>query len=93
MIWYDGLHNGQNNAGFRKPLTPPLVAEYWKDWYKMRIAATEYTWSFVCNKNQFRHIALRDTILAYNQRMLIKSINRSVLDKEHYQVEITTITI
>jgi len=93
MIWYDGLHNGQNNAGFRKPLTPPLVAEYWKDWYKMRIAATEYTWSFVCNKNQFRHIALRDTILAYNQRMLIKSINKSVLDKEHYQVEITTITI
>lgn len=93
MIWYDGLHNGQNNAGFRKTLTPPLVAEYWKDWYKMRIAATEYTWSFVCNKNQFRHIALRDTILAYNQRMLIKSINKSVLDKEHYQVEITTITI
>jgi len=37
MIWYDGLHNGQNNAGFRKALTPPLVAEYWKDWYKMRI--------------------------------------------------------
>ena len=93
MIWYDGLHNGQNNAGFRKTLTPPLVAEYWKDWYKMRIAATEYTWSFVCNKNQFRHIALRDTILAYNQRMLIKSINKSVLDKEHYQVEITTIAI
>lgn len=93
MIWYDGLHNGQNHAGFRKALTPPLVAEYWKDWYKMRIAATEYTWSFVCNKNQFRHIALRDTILAYNQRMLIKSLNKSVLDKEHYQVEITTIAI
>ncbi|MBM0649676.1 hypothetical protein JMN10_12870 [Capnocytophaga genosp. AHN8471] len=93
MIWYDGLHNGQNYAGFRKALTPPLVAEYWKDWYNMRIAAAEYTWSFVCNKNQFRHIALRDTILAYNQRMLIKSINKSVLDKEHYQVEITTIAI
>ncbi|MBI1667488.1 hypothetical protein [Capnocytophaga periodontitidis] len=93
LIWYDGLHNGENNAGFCKALTPPLVAEYWKDWYKMRIAATEYTWSFVCNKNQFRHIALRDTILAYNQRMLIKSLNKSVLDKEHYQVEITTIAI
>lgn len=93
LIWYDGLHNGQNHAGFRKALTPPLVAEYWKDWYKMRIAAAEYTWSFVCNKNQFRHIALRDTILAYNQRMLIKSLNKSVLDKEHYQVEITTIAI
>lgn len=93
MIWYDGLHNGQNHAGFRKALTPPLVAEYWKDWYKMRIAATEYMWSFVCNKNQFRHIALRDTILAYKQRMLIKSLNKSVLDKEHYQVEITTIAI
>lgn len=93
MIWYDGLYNGQNHAGFRKTLTPPLVAEYWKDWYKMRIAAAEYTWSFVCNKNQFRHIALRDTILAYNQRMLIKNLNKSVLDKEHYQVEITTIAI
>ena len=88
LIWYDG-----NNGGFRKALTPPLVAEYWKEWYKMRIAATEYTWSFVCNKNQFRHIALRDTILAYKQRMLIKSINKTVLDKEHYQVEITTIAI
>lgn len=93
MIWYDGLHNGQNHAGFCKTLTPPLVAEFWKDWYKMRIAAAEYTWSFVCNKNQFRHIVLRDTILAYNQRMLIKSLNKSVLDKEHYQVEITTIAI
>ena len=88
LIWYDG-----NNGGFRKSLTPPLVAEYWKEWYKMRIAATEYTWSFVCNKNRFRHIALRDTILAYKQRMLIKSINKTVLDKEHYQVEITTIAI
>ena len=88
LIWYDG-----NNGGFRKALTPPLVAEYWKEWYKMRIAATEYTWSFVCNKNRFRHIALRDTILAYKQRMLIKSINKTVLDKEHYQVEITTIAI
>lgn len=88
LIWYDG-----NNGGFRKALTPPLVAEYWKEWYKMRIAAAEYTWSFVCNKNRFRHIALRDTILAYKQRMLIKSINKTVLDKEHYQVEITTIAI
>ena len=93
LIWYNGLHNNQNNAGFRKALTPPLVAEYWKDWYKMRIAAAEYTWSFICNKNQFRHIALRDTILAYKQRMLIKSLNKTVLDKEHYQVEITTIAI
>jgi hypothetical protein len=87
LIWYDG------KLGFRKSLTPPQVADYWKDWYKMRIAAAEYTWSFICNKNQFRHINLRDTILAYKQRMLIKSINKTVLDPQHYQVEITTIAI
>ncbi len=92
LIKYEGIKNGENNAEFTSKLMPPKVSRYWADWYKARIAASEFTWSFITNKNRFRHINLRDSLYAYGQRFAIKSISKNMLNKEFCQVEITAIT-
>ena len=92
LIKYEGVKNGENNAEFASRLMPPKVSRYWADWYKSRIAASEFTWSFIANKNRFRHIGLRDTLYAYGQRFAIKSLSKNMLNKEFCQVEITAIS-
>ncbi|MDO4782552.1 MAG: hypothetical protein Q4A09_04950 [Capnocytophaga felis] len=92
LIKYEGLKNGENNAEYADRLMPPKVSRYWADWYKDRIAASEFTWSFIANKNRFRHIGLRDTLYAYGQRFSIKSLSKNMLNKEFCQVEITLIS-
>lgn len=91
LIKYEGLKNGENNAEIADRLMPPKVSRFWADWYKMRISASEFTWSFIANKNKFRNIQLRDTLFVYNQRLSIKTLTKNVLNKNYYQVEITAV--
>ena len=91
LIWYEGVINYDNFALEKKRLMPPFVSTFWKDWYKMRIASNEVSWSFITNKNQFRHFQIRDILYAYGQRFYIKSLVKNTLDNKNYQVEITAV--
>ncbi len=90
LIYYNGLHNGDNYAQNPAGLMLPDILDTWLSWYKMRIANNEITWSFYANKNQFRNINIRSTLYAYGQRLWIKSINKTVLSRDMYHIEIIT---
>ncbi len=66
----------------------PAVLTVWEDWFKMRINSSELRWSFIVNKNKFRHIKIKDTIYAYKQKLWIKEMTKTVIDKHNYKVDI-----
>ncbi len=93
LAYYDGLHNGDNYAQNPAGLMLPEILSTWEDWYKMRIDNNEITWSFYANKNQLRNVGIRSTLYAYGQRLWIKSINKTVISRDTYHVEIVAETI
>lgn len=90
LIYYDGLVNGQNLAKKSLGLNFPQLLNSLVDWYEMRINTTEIKWSFIVNKNKFRHINLRDNLYGYSQKLWIKEITKNVIDERNYQIDIVT---
>lgn len=90
LIYYDGLHNNDNLAQNPPGLSFPELLLTFEDWYKMRINSTEYRWSFIVNKNKFRHILLRDTLYGYKRKLWIKDITKNVLNERNYKIDIVT---
>ncbi len=84
------MHNGQNFAQNPPGLMLPDILDTWCDWFKMRINSAEIRWSFIVNKNKFRHINIKDTLYGYHQKLWIKELTKTVLDDRNCQVDIVT---
>ncbi len=91
LIHYEGVNAHQKNwSGF-----PDGVYPYFEDvmseigpWYKKRISNSSFQWSFLVNKNKFRHINIKDEIYVYGQRAWIKEMSKTSIDKKTYKIEI-----
>lgn len=90
LIHYDGLKSGNNFATNPPGLMIPDILNIWNKWYQMRINTSELKWSFIVNKNKFRHIKIRDTLYGYKQKLWIKELTKTVLDERNYKVDIVT---
>lgn len=90
LIYYDGLYNNDNLAQNPPGLAFPELLLTFEEWYKMRINSTEYRWSFIVNKNRFRHIGMRDTMYGYKRKLWIKDITKNVLNERFYKIDIVT---
>lgn len=88
LIHYDGLKGEQNTATNPPGLMTPDILNIWSKWYQMRINTSELKWSFIVNKNKFRHIKIRDTLYGYKQKLWIKELTKTVLDERNYKVDI-----
>ncbi|MDO5607989.1 MAG: hypothetical protein Q4G08_05975 [Capnocytophaga sp.] len=89
LIYYDGLHQGQNFAQNPPGLMLPEILGVWSPWYAMRIHSSELKWTFAANRNRFRNFSIRDTLYCYGMKLWIKEITKNIVSKEMYEVEIT----
>ncbi len=88
LIYYDGLHNGDNLAQEKTGLMLPDILSTLSPWYKQRIVSNEFRWSFYANKNRWRHIDVKNTLYVYGHKVWIKEINKTVVDEKTYQIDI-----
>lgn len=93
IVPYDGLSNGNNLS---KPIDDYLIPEihkkYWKKWFNFRINSVNYTWSFKTFIEKLDFTS-KQKIYAYDQHHIIKSINRTEIAPNEFEVELETQSI
>lgn len=94
LVNYDGMFNGNN---YSKPiddyLLPSVHAEYWKKWFNFRIKAKGLSWNFKEWIENIYTLTAKSKIFAYNKFHIIKTINKTEVVPDLYDVEIETDTL
>ena len=89
LVVYDGLYNGNNLA---KPIDEYLLPEihlaYWLKWFNYRINARGFTWGFTAWNEDLLSLKAKSKIFAYNKHHIVKSINKTEVVEDSYDVEI-----
>lgn len=94
LVNYDGLYNGNNYA---KPideyLLPSVHLEYWLKWFNFRIKSRSLTWNFKEWVENIYTLTAKRKIFAYNKYHIIKTINRTEVEPDLFDIEIETDTL
>lgn len=94
LVNYNGLYNGNN---FSMPiddyLLPSVHLEYWKNWFNFRIKSKALTWNFKSWVENIYMLTAKSKIFAYNKYHIIKTINKTEVVRDLYDVEIATDTL
>lgn len=93
LVHYDGLTEGENLSRNSVGLMLPNILSTLLPWYRQRITSDEYNWSFYVNKNQWRHINIKDTLYLYGRKAWIRDINKTAIDSKTYHIELRVETI
>jgi hypothetical protein len=91
IVSYDGIYNENNYA---KPiddyLLPAVHLKSWKKWFDFRINSPEFNWVFTAWNEQLISLKAKTKIFAYKRVHIIKTINKSEIRPDLYEVEIET---
>ncbi|WP_417200146.1 hypothetical protein [Bizionia sp.] len=94
LIVYDGTAATLNVA---EPvddlLVPAVYALHFDKWLKLRLNAQMFTWSFVMTDEQLRNIKSRNKVFAYKNNHILKTINKDLVARGIWNVELETLTI
>ena len=91
LVIYDGLTGSLNLA---KPiddlLIPKIHEQFYKKWFERRLNSILYTWSFIADGIQLLNFKPIDKIHAYKNIHMIKTIQKTEIDSDLFEVEIET---
>jgi hypothetical protein len=91
LVPYNGLYNGNNLA---QPIVeyelPAVHLQYWKGWFNFRINSHGFIWPFKAWNVQIMNLKAKTKIFAYKKFHIIKTINRTEVEPNLYEVEIET---
>ena len=91
LILYDGTTEGLNLAKDSSDLLLPSVhAMFHKDWLSRRINSQIFEWNFLADSYDLFDKSVKDKINCYGCVHLIKSINKTEISPEIFEVEIET---
>lgn len=91
LILYDGTTEGLNLAKDSSDLLLPSVhAMFHKDWLSRRINSQVFEWNFLADSYDLFDKSVKDKINCYGCVHLIKSINKTEISPEIFEVEIET---
>lgn len=91
LVKYNGIFQGNNLAQDNATLLLPSVHElYWRKWFDYRINAIPYKWQFKAMALDVLKINSKSKIYAYQNNHLIKSIQRTEILPDIFEVEIET---
>lgn len=91
LVKYDGLINGKNIAGTNQDyLIPAIHLTNWKKWFQFRINSQGFTISFKSFAEKIKDLNSKSKIYAYNKIHLIKTINKTEVRPDLFEVEIET---
>lgn len=91
LVLYDGLSDGLNLSKSNHELLIPQIHEtYWKKWFNRRLNAVNYLWTYIADSIDLLNFSVYDKIHAYKNIHLIKSIQKTELKPDLFEVEIET---
>lgn len=89
IVLYSGLIDNENISKDTQQLDLNRVFQnYWLKWLMFRVMSTSLNWKFLVNKNRWRNNHILDTYYAYRQKLWIKRISKTSLNKREYEIEI-----
>lgn len=94
---YAVLYNGVNEDGLNLTedsnslLIPYIHENYYKNWFKFRINAVTYKWSFKMFAENLTSI--KKKVFAYGRYHVVKSLNKTQIAKDLFEIEIESDTI
>lgn len=91
LVIYDGLTSGLNLAKDPNELLLPSVHEnFWRKFIERRINAQNFQWSFLADSFEILGLNVKDKLSCYSNIHLIKSISKTEIEPEIFEVEIET---
>lgn len=94
LVNYDGIFNNNN---YSKPidayLLPLIHADYWKKWFNFRIKSKAMSWNFKEWIENIYTLTAKTKIFAYNRFHIIKTINRTEIQPDLFDIELETDTL
>ena len=91
LVIYDGLTSGLNLSKDPNNLLLPSVHEnFWRKFIDRRINAQNFQWSFLADSFEILGLNVKDKLSCYSNIHLIKSISKTEIEPEIFEVEIET---
>ena len=91
LVPYSGMYNGNNLAQpIDNYLLPAVHLQYWKGWFNFRINSHGFTWPFKAWNEQILNLKAKTKIFAYKKYHIIKTVNKTEIQPNLYEVEIET---
>jgi hypothetical protein len=88
------LYNGNNLA---KPNTDYLIPEvhkaYWFKWFDFRINSHGFNWQFRAWNEDIMDLKSKIKIFAYNKVHIIKTLNKTEIKPDLFEIDIETETL
>lgn len=89
LVHYDGLISGNNYARpIDNYLLPAVHLKYWQKWFDFRIDSQAFNWVFYSFFDRYLNLKVKSKIYAYGRYHIIKSINRTEVKPDLFEIEI-----
>lgn len=94
LIVFDGSTASNNLAeDVEELLIPSVYVNHFENWLNLRLNAQGFSWSFIMTDEQLRKIGIRNKVFAYKNNHVIKNINKDLVSRGIWNVELETLTI
>lgn len=94
LVPYSGLTNGDNvSMPINQLLLPEVHQNYWKKWFSFRIDAHQYITSFKTWLETSKLLSSKKMIYMYGNYQIIKTISKTEISPDLFEVEIESETI
>lgn len=91
LVIYDGLTSGLNLSKDPNDLLLPSVHEnFWRKFLNRRINSQSFVWSFLGDSFETLDLKIKDMLSCYMNKHLIKTISKTEIEPEIFEVEIET---
>jgi hypothetical protein len=91
LVKYDGKRIETNYSHSAKEYELPLVhLKFWEKWFNFRINSDNFIWNFSAFGEELLNLEAKKKIFAYNKTHIIKTINRTEVKPDYFEVDIET---
>lgn len=91
LVIYDGTTGGLNlSKDPTELMLPGIHLNFFKKWFDRRINSQNFQWSFLADSFDLLNKSVKDKINCYSKIHLIKSISKTEIEPEIFEVEIET---
>jgi hypothetical protein len=94
LVNYQGLNAGKNTALPNDDyLLPNIHPIYWRNWFNFRINSQSFNWTFKSWIENLGDLNVKSFVYAYGNYHLIKTINKTEIKPDLFEIEIETYSI